>query len=60
MKSIEPTLVLVDDQKVSGWIDVDSILYAAVYEGTVYVTMSNGDKIEMDPSDWGKLYDRTH
>jgi hypothetical protein len=35
-------------------------LYAAVYEGTVYVTMSNGDKIEMDPSDWGKLYDRTH
>ena len=56
MKSLKETKVLIAGVPTLGYINVDKILYAAEYEGVIYATMDNGDKVEFDPQDWAQLY----
>jgi hypothetical protein len=56
MKSIKEIPILENGVSLPGFINTDHVLCAAEYEGIVYVTMTGGIKLQVNPDDWAKLY----
>jgi hypothetical protein len=56
MKTVKETCVLVGDESCLAWINIESVLYAVEYQGIVYVTMSDGRKLEFESQVWKTLW----
>lgn len=56
MKTVKETCVLVGGESCLAWINIESVLYAVEYQEIVYVTMSDGQKLEFESQVWKTLW----